>query len=145
MRKSFLVAIGLLFVAIGINASLLPYVTLQWDANSEPELKGYSVYIQEDDGSFTWLDSWNEAELINPLMPQVTIQGLDPRDFYYFVATAYSDTDEESDFSEDACGKLIPGYDHYVDCDFQEPNPGGGSDGGGSDGGGSPCFISTIK
>ena len=144
MKKLFL-AVGLVcFLAFGLNASLLPYVTLAWDANDEPELKGYSIYIQENDGSFTWLDSWDETELVNPLAPQVTIQGLDPRDFYYFVATAYSDT-EESDYSEDTCGKLIAGYDHYVNCDYQEPNnngSGGGSDGGGSP---SPCFISTIS
>jgi hypothetical protein len=139
--KKIILAVCLLFVSLSINASLLPYVTLAWDANSEPELKGYSIYIQEDDGSFTWIDSWDETELVNPLLPQVTIQGLQPRDFYYFVATAYSET-EESDFSEDACGKLIPGYDHYVDCDFQENQPNPGQKKGG--GGGSACFISTI-
>jgi hypothetical protein len=139
--KKIILAVCLLLASLSIHASLLPYVTLAWDANSEPELKGYSVYAVEDDGSYTFMGSWDETELANPLFPKVTIQGMDPRDFYYFVATAYSDT-QESDYSEDTCGKLIPGYDHYVDCDFQENTPKSNKKSGGS--GASGCFISTI-
>ena len=138
--KKIILVVCLLLVSLSIHASLLPYVTLVWDANSEPELKGYSIYAVEDDGSYTWMGSWDEIELTNPLFPQVTIQGLDPRDFYYFVATAYSET-QESDYSDDACGKLLG--DYYVDCDFQEenkPKPDEKKGGAGASG----CFISTT-
>jgi hypothetical protein len=137
--KKLLSAALILAMAIGLQASVLPYVTLAWDSNTGPELKGYSIYCVEDDGSHTWLGDWDEVELEDPLNPQVTIQGLDPRDFYYFVATAYSDT-VESDYSNQACGKLLG--DKYVDCDYQEPEP-KPDNGGGSGGGG--CFISALQ
>lgn len=131
-----------------IGASSLPSVTLGWDPNTEPELRGYSIYIQEDGGEYTWVADFDENELRDPLHPQVTIQGLERRDFYYFAATAYSDS-AESGFSDNACGKLIPGHDDYVDCDYQEPKKekekkkekSGGSGGGGGGG----CFISTTR
>jgi len=141
--KKFLLMIAVLIIATALSASVLPYVTLAWDANEEPELKGYSIYIQEDGGAFTWIDDFDEIGLSDPLHPQVIIQGLDPRNFYYFAVTAYSEG-EESDFSNLACGKLIPGYDHYVNCDYveEEKNGDSGGSGGGSGGG---CFISATQ
>lgn len=139
--KKILLSIFILICAITIGASSLPSVTLAWDPNDEPELKGYSIYIQEDGGAFTWLDDFDEIGLSDPLHPQVTIQGLNPRDFYYFAATAYSE-DQESDFSNLACGKLVPGYNHYVDCDYQEP---ANRKKKGNSGGGGGCFISAVQ
>jgi hypothetical protein len=139
IRRIMLIIMAGVF-AITVNASLLPSVTLVWDPNEEPELVGYSLYIQEDDGSYTWLGDIEETELDNPLAPKWTVVGLDKRDFYYFALTAFTETNE-SDFSENACGKLISGYDHYVDCDYQKPEKKKKSSGGGGGGG---CFISTL-
>ena len=137
--KKILLAILILIAAATINASRLPSITLAWDPNDEPEFKGYSIYVQEDDGAFTWLEDFDEIGLSDPLHPQVTIQGLNPRDFYYFAATAYSEN-QESDFSNLACGKLVPGYDYYIGCDYRKPakKKNGGNGGGG-------CFISIIQ
>lgn len=139
MFKRIIMVTIVIVMAISVTASLLPSVTLMWDANSEPEVLGYSFYIQEADGSYKWIDDVNETELENPLIPQWTIFDLEKRDFYYFVATAYSEN-AESDYSDDACGKLIPGYDHYVNCDYQKPGDKKGSGGGGGGG----CFISSL-
>jgi hypothetical protein len=135
-RRIIMVTI-IIVMAISVTASLLPSVTLTWDANSEPELLGYSFYIQEGDGSYKWIDDVEETELENPLIPQWTIFGLEKRDFYYFALTSYSEN-AESDYSDDACGKLIPGYDNYVDCDYQKAGDKKGSSGGGG------CFISSL-
>ena len=140
IRRSIMVTI-IIVMAISVTASLLPSVTLSWDANSEPELLGYSFYIQEDDGSYNWIRDVEETELENPLLPKWTFFVPEKRDFYYFALTAYSENGE-SDHSNDACGKLIPGYDHYVDCDYKKPVDKKGSSGGGGGGGG--CFISSL-
>lgn len=140
MIKRIIMVTIIIVMAISVTASLLPSITLTWDANPEPELLGYSFYIQEADGSYNWIEDVEETELGNPLFPQWTILGLEMRDFYYLVATAYSEN-SESDYSNDACAKLIPGYDHYVDCDYQKPVDKKDS---GSGGGGGGCFISSL-
>jgi hypothetical protein len=136
--------IGVLVMALSVNASFLPYIHLAWDANPEPEVLGYTLYIQESNGSFTWVDDIDETELSNPLLPDWKFQGLQPEDFYYFVLTAYSADNVESDYSNDVCGKLIPGYEHYVECDYKEPTGGSGGGSSGGSGGGGGCFISTL-
>jgi len=138
IRRSIMVTI-IIVIAVSVTASLLPSVTLSWDANLEPELLGYSFYIQEDDGSYNWIGDVEETELENPLLPKWTIFGLEKRDFYYFALTAYSENGE-SDYSNDTCGKLVPGYDHYVDCDYKKPVDKKGSGGGGGGG----CFILSL-
>jgi hypothetical protein len=140
IRKIMLIIMAVV-IAISVNASLLPSVTLIWDPSEEPEIIGYSLYIQNDNGSYTWIDDVDETELDNPLSPKWTFVGLDKKDFYYFALTAFTET-VESDFSENACGKLIDGYDYYVDCDYQKPEKKKKSSGGGGGGGG--CFISTL-
>lgn len=146
--KKFIAAIFILMIAFSIKASLLSYVVLAWDANGEPELTGYNIWLQKDD-AYTLLDEVDENELADPLHPQWTIQGLQPDQYAYFVLTAYSDNGE-SDFSNVACGELD--NDRYVPCGsivdpvddpapvVDDPAPAKTS----SSGGGSSCFISTI-
>ena len=139
MIRRIMMIIMAVVIAISVNASFLPSVTVSWDPNDEPDILGYTLYIQEGDGTYKWIDDIEETELDNPLFPKWTVVGLDKRDFYYIALTAYTETGE-SDFSENVCGKLIPAYDHYVDCDYQEPQKKKKSSGGGGGG----CFISSL-
>lgn len=102
-----------LFIVASLKASVLPYVTLAWDPHEDPDVQGYSLFIKNEQGEYDLLVDINENDLADPLNPQWTIQGLDPKEYQYFVATAFSATDE-STFSNEACGRLSG--DHYVDC-----------------------------
>ncbi len=85
-------------------------VTLQWDANTEPDLKGYKVYygffsgvpydgndIEQGESPIT-IDT---SELADPSNPVFKITGLDPSEYYYFALTAYDSEGLESDYSHE--------------------------------------------
>lgn len=103
-------------------------VTLGWDPNSEPDLKGYNLYfknhISED---YRLMSEMFENDLENPLAPTVKIFGLSDSLVYYFVATAFNDTDE-SDHSNEVIWEAPA-----------EPDPDNGDNGDSSG-----CFISTV-
>ncbi len=72
----------------GGNAS----VTLNWDANTEPDVKGYKLYFG--------LESGNYVESIDVgAATKYTVSGLQPGQTYYFALTAYNANGLESDFS----------------------------------------------
>ena len=108
-------------------------ITLGWDPNDEPDLKGYNLYfknhINEDYKPMTEIF---ENDLENPLAPTVKIFGLNDSQVYYFVATAFDDT-LESDYSNEVMWSAPD----------PEPEPEDNDDDGSAGGGG--CFISTIQ
>ena len=69
-------------------------VTLTWDANQDPDLKGYILYYGTASGSYT-----NSFDIGN--QTQYSIADLQDRVTYYFAVTAYNDAGNESDYSEE--------------------------------------------
>ena len=69
-------------------------VTLAWDPNTDPDLAGYKIYygFASRDYSFC-VDVANYTSCV--------ISGLEPGETYYFAATAYDLSSNESDFSEE--------------------------------------------
>lgn len=82
-----------IFVAIHVIApAILPAVTLQWDANSEPSVRGYRVYSGRQSRVYdTVLDVSNRTLIEISATPGTT----------YFAVTAYDTDNLESDFSEE--------------------------------------------
>jgi hypothetical protein len=77
-------------------------VTLQWDANSEPDLAGYRVYYQAESSDFPFQGTGTiegPAPLDVGNQTTATINGLDPGNDYYFAVSAYNTLNLESDYS----------------------------------------------
>ncbi|MBW2366740.1 MAG: DUF1566 domain-containing protein [Deltaproteobacteria bacterium] len=106
-RFLFFIVFGLLFT-LSIQAHAYD-LTLAWDDNSEPNIAGYKLYYKtgSPDGPYdgSGLDQGGSpidipiTQLPDPVNPNFTLRGLDATCDYYFVATAYSDEDLESDYS----------------------------------------------
>lgn len=78
-------------------------VTLEWDANSEPNLGGYKIYYGTQSGVYnTTIDVGN----VTTYTIHDLIEGT-----YYFVATAYNTEDPvlESGYSNEVIGVLEDG------------------------------------
>ncbi len=85
-------------------------VTLQWDANTEPDLKGYKLYYGSfsgapydgkaiDQGSSPITIEINDLKDINK--PEFKLTGLDTEEHYFVAITAYDTEGLESDFSNE--------------------------------------------
>ncbi len=69
-------------------------VTLEWDANTEPDIAGYIVYYGYETGNYLYsIDVGNHTS--------VTLEDLEPGQTYCFAATAYNTEGYESDFSKE--------------------------------------------
>jgi len=110
MKKVIIsLAMILLFPLIVLGYDL----TLAWDANTEPDLKGYNIYMGTASGDYTdsWevnttTDSLNEActGTYDPFKTECcefTVKNLEPGKIYYFAATAFDEDDNESAYSEE--------------------------------------------
>jgi hypothetical protein len=69
-------------------------VTLEWDPNSEPDLAGYKVYYGTESGA--QLDSVDVGNATT-----YTVMGLLEETTYYFAATAYNTSNQESSYSNE--------------------------------------------
>lgn len=67
-------------------------LTLAWDANTEPDLAGYKIHYGLSSGNYP-----NTIDVKN--VNQYTVQDLTPGTTYYFAATAYDDSDNQSAYS----------------------------------------------
>ena len=102
-------ALVLLFPAVVLGYDL----TLAWDANTEPDLEGYNIYMGTKSGDYT--DSWEvnsqpnnrNEECPDPYDPfkneccEFTVKNLEAGKTYYFAATAFDGDDNESAYSEE--------------------------------------------
>src|SRR5437899_10243933 len=92
-----------LFVACVLTAPCLlapatssaAQVTLAWDPNTEPDLAGYKLYYGTSSGTYQF--SVDVGNLTN-----YTRSGLLEGRIYYFAATAYNSSLDESGFSNEA-------------------------------------------
>lgn len=118
-----ILAMSVLSLPVFTSATHAAQISLEWDANGEPDLEGYRIYYGTSSGNYT--ASVDVAEnthcVISNLQQGVT---------YYFAATAYDSEGNESGFSEEIV-YAVPAAE-----------PGGSSSSSGGGGGG--CFIATA-
>jgi len=80
-------------------------VTLEWDANAEPDLAGYKVYYDTDSGhpyDGTEADEGNSGQIeVDEDTTFITLHGLPDSEVYFFVVTAYDTEGLESDYSNE--------------------------------------------
>jgi hypothetical protein len=67
-------------------------VDLEWDPNTEPELAGYKIYWGTSSGNYSSSRDVGKTTVY-------TISGLDEGKTYYFAATAYDGSNNESGYS----------------------------------------------
>jgi len=112
-------------------------VTLQWDANTEPDRAGYRIYYDIDtgppyDGAVTAEDSSpidvKIADVEAGDTVQYTLTGLEDGETYFFTVTAYNTSGSESGYSN----KVSTGND--ISTGNESANSGG-----------SGCFLSTLN
>jgi len=104
-------------------------ITLQWDANIEPDLDHYVVYWGID---FDPPYGYNSG-YIDKSQTTYTVTGLSDDTTYYFAAKAFDTEGLESDYSN-----VVSTYETNEPVNEEVPSPSGsGSDSGG-------CFIATT-
>ena len=95
-------------------------IKLAWDPSPEPLVTGYRLYYGMSSGVYAFVvDAGNRTDY--------TVTGLTAGLTYYFTATAYTGTGDESSFSNET-SYTIPG----------SPSASAGTSGGGG------CFIATA-
>ena len=129
--------IGIIFFLLSITPAEAYDLMLQWDANSEPDVAGYVLYIDDgtSDPTYEYFDTY-PLEDIDPDNPSCIITGLQNDHVYYFALTAYDTEGNESDLSDDIC------VNNGMEC-ASTLNTGGSSATASSGGGGGGCFISS--
>lgn len=116
MKKVMSLLIGLLLITSTVFAM---DVTLQWDANTEPDLAGYKIYYDMNSGhpyegtGATEGDSpvtiiLTQDENSDPNLVEFTIRGLPDSGTKYFAVTAYDDQGLESGYSNEVNTGAIP-------------------------------------
>ena len=106
--KSILFSAILFFCAL--SPSYAADVSLEWDANTEPDLAGYKIYYDTDSGEpyeGTGASQGSSpitvpiGDLTDSDNPEYTLTGLTDGVTYFFVVTAYDTEDLESDYSNE--------------------------------------------
>ena len=91
LLKSLFLALLLFSPILFPQAALAVDVTLAWDANTEPDLAGYAVFMRGEGETYDY--DWSEWEGTNTTC---TIYGLDGNMHYYFVVRAFDSVGNES-------------------------------------------------
>ncbi|MBW2339730.1 MAG: fibronectin type III domain-containing protein [Deltaproteobacteria bacterium] len=109
LRKGFPRFLSLLCLTLTLVSSFAPptyaqHVTLEWDANTEPDLAGYNVYYKTGSSGPPY-NGTGATEGNSPIdvgnVTQFTLTGLPDGVTHYFVVTAYNTGDVESDYSNE--------------------------------------------
>ena len=147
-----LVVFGFLITLLWSTSVLSADLTLAWDPNSEPDLKGYSVYFRKDTPGppYDVAGDLSLSELANSLAPSFVVSGLEKGFRYYFAVTARDTAGNESTFSDAVCADV---RDTITPCSAESPvapvSPAppvsGTVSGGGGSGDGGRCFISVSS
>ena len=118
---TLLLLVSLLVFGSATEASAAS-IKLAWDPSPEPLVTGYRLYYGTSSGYYTNVfDAGNRTDC--------TVTGLDEGTTYYFAATAYTGTGDESTFSNETSYTLPGGT--------PATTSGSSSSGGG-------CFIATA-
>lgn len=107
---SVVVACSSFILLFSCQIALTAQVTLEWDSNTEPGLAGYKIYYGTSSGSYDAVvdvGNWTSC----------TIASLEEGKTYFFAATAYDLTGNESNFSEEVYTTL-PYYPLTCDLDY---------------------------
>jgi hypothetical protein len=108
---------GLMFHVLAGEAHCAD-VTVAWDPNPEPAVRGYNIYYGTSSGNYTQsIDVGSSTSCV--------ISGLQPGATYYMAVTAYDDSRNESGFSNEIVYATSP-----------ESSPASSS--------GNRCFIATA-
>ena len=89
------------------------YVTLAWDQNSEPEVVGYNIYYRTDTPTLPF-NGTSLSEGASPIFVDglantaLTLDLPEDGSIYYFKATAVSDPQIESNFSNTVPSEWVP-------------------------------------
>ncbi|RPJ12063.1 MAG: hypothetical protein EHM36_00175 [Deltaproteobacteria bacterium] len=89
-----IVATALILLSVVAQAA---EVRLAWDPNSEPDLAGYKVYVGDASRAYTRTDNVGNVTMY-------TVVGLAHGKNYFFAATAYDTSSNESGFSNEVSG-----------------------------------------
>lgn len=105
--KSYIIALlTIVFMLFTVPLYALD-VTLQWDANTEPDLGGYKVYFDIDSGEpYDWANSpimmtLDLDENLDPHVVEYTVNSLPDGVVWYFAVTAYDTQALESEYSNE--------------------------------------------
>ncbi|OPY91640.1 MAG: Fibronectin type III domain protein [Syntrophus sp. PtaU1.Bin208] len=111
-----------------MTAAHAAQVTVAWDANADPAVTGYRVHYGTAPGNYTsHVDVGNATSCV--------ISGLLEGLTYYFAATAYDGSGNESDYSA-SVGYTVP--------QAPAPGPAPAPSAAAASGGGGGCFIATA-
>jgi len=94
MQNKFYGAFITLMLLIGLHHTMAASVSLSWNQNSDPAITGYNIYYGTVSGAYT-----NQVTVGN--IAAVTIANLQAGVTYYFVATAFDGSGDESGFSNE--------------------------------------------
>lgn len=102
------------FIPIGIAAE----VTLLWDANGEADLAGYSLYQSTDSSGppYELVEKLFLDEVSDPDKPEALVTQLEDGKKYFFVVTAFDESNNESSISNNICVKVNGA--NITDCEF---------------------------
>lgn len=90
IRTLLYIILGMLIAHVALGAE----AKVSWDANTEDDLAGYSIYYGTSSGSYdNVVDVGNDTSY--------TVANLDSNTTYYFVVTATDLSGNESEFSEE--------------------------------------------
>ena len=82
---------------------------LEWDPNSEKDLAGYNVYYGTSSGSYAHgVDVGNETSCLIPYSE------FESGKTYYFAATAYDESGNESDYSNEVSKTIVKPPDGFT-------------------------------
>jgi hypothetical protein len=126
---SLLLTLGLPFPNF-ISTSIAAEVTITWNANTESDLDGYSVYRSTGSPRLPYelIADLSLDDLSDPDNPEITLTSLVEFWKYYFIVTAYDTSGNESGFSNELCVEVSAGS--ILDCSsVSSPDGGGGSRG----------------
>jgi uncharacterized membrane protein YgcG len=133
MYNSLKISILIMFIVLFAQAAHAATVMVSWSENSKSDLVGYRVYYGTSSRSYeSILDVGN--------FTSVEIGSLTPGATYYISVTAYDDSGNESEHSEEV-QVTIPAESSNLLSPGSASESGGAS--GGDSGGGGSCFIST--
>ena len=92
MQRLLIFVLLLALCVAPLSTAIAASVDLEWDPNLEPELAGYKIYWGTSSGTYTHsMDVGNTTT--------TTIDGVEEGRTYYFVATAYDNQSNESEYS----------------------------------------------